>query len=179
MRMHRAPIKTLPSVELLNSLFRYDRNNGRLTWQTFLSGRMAKYAGNEAGTTTARGYITVGIKTNGKTAYYLAHRIIWKMMTGADPIDQVDHRDGNRKNNRWSNLRSASNGANIRNSKLRCDNKSGVKGVHWDASRKKWRAVITVDQRYVKIGRFDHIEAAKAAIKAARIKLHGEYARSE
>ena len=133
-----------------------------------------KCGGKVAGTVGESGYIMIGI---GKV-YYLAHRIIWKMMTGADPVDQIDHEDTNRSNNRWKNLREAANGPNIQNSKLRKDNMSGIKGVHWDSQHKKWRAVISTNGKSQRLGRFSSIEEAANVIYAARLQMHGEFARS-
>jgi hypothetical protein len=124
-----------------------------------------------------RGYLTIGIKTNAKPTYYLAQRIIWKIMTGEEPTEQIDHRNGNRLDNRWSNLRAASNGQNIHNSKLRRDNTSGVKGVCWDIEAKKWSAQLAIGKRQRRIGRFSTIEAATKAINKARLELHGAFAR--
>ena len=37
---------------------------------------------------------------------YFHHRVIWFLMTGEDPGEQtVDHKDRDRSNNRWENLR--------------------------------------------------------------------------
>lgn len=176
----RADIKPLPSLARLNELLSYDEHTGILTWEmqpaTSRSnvGFNNKCGGKVAGTVGAKGYIMIGI---GKV-YYLAHRIIWKMMTGADPIDQVDHEDTDRSNNRWRNLREAANGPNIQNSKLRKDNSSGVKGVHWDSHRKRWRAVITTNGYQRRVGRFSDLKEAEAAMVAARVADHGEFART-
>lgn len=180
----RAPIKTLPSIEKLNELFSYDAEAGLLSWKSKLGSTRAdigfnnKTAGKPVGTITERGYLTVGIRANGKPTYYLVHRIIWKMMTGADPEFQIDHIDGNRLNNKWENFRQATNGQNIQNSKLRSDNKSGIKGVHWSADRRKWEAVITANGISRRIGRFNNLEDATLAISIARHENHGEFARN-
>lgn len=79
---------------------------------------------------------------------------------------------------RWRNLRGTSNGPNIQNSRIRKDNKSGIKGVHWDAHHKAWRAVITANKTSVRLGRFKRLEDAEAAVLAARMKLHGDFARA-
>lgn len=176
--MRRAPIKPLPSRDVLLALFSYETTTGILRWKPTSERWRKRFVGKSAGTITARGYIAVGIKTNGKTTYYLAHRIIWKMMTGNEPQDQIDHRDGSRLNNRWRNLRAAANGPNLQNAKLRADNKSGVKGVSWDRSHKKWKAVISVDKQAVQLGRFGSVSAAETAIINARQHLHGEFARA-
>lgn len=176
----RADIKPLPSLEELQRLLSYDETTGILTWKTQPATSRSnicfnnKCAGKIAGTVGKAGYLVVGI---GKV-YYLAHRLIWKMMTGEDPADQVDHEDTDRLNNRWRNLRGTSNGPNIQNSRIRKDNKSGIKGVHWDAHHKAWRAVITANKTSVRLGRFKRLEDAEAAVLAARMKLHGDFARA-
>jgi hypothetical protein len=176
--MRRAPIKELPSVDELKALFSYNETTGILSWNRLTTRGAHWLSGKVAGTTTARGYITIGIRSNGKLRYFLAHRIIWKMMTGADPESQVDHRDGDRKNNRWLNLRAATNGENIQNAKLRCDNSSGTKGVSWDAGHKAWKAVITCNGDTIRLGRFKtKLEAAHAVLSARRSR-HGEFARA-
>lgn len=175
----RSDIRPLPSLERLNELLSYDEFSGVLTWKMQPSASRAnigfnnKCGGKVAGTVGAKGYIMIGI---GKV-YYLAHRIVWKMMTGSDPIDIIDHEDTDRTNNRWPNLREASNGSNIQNSKLRCDNSSGVKGVHWDAQHKKWRAVLTTNGTSTRLGRFASIEEAASVIASARMRDHAEFAR--
>ncbi|MBR0868931.1 HNH endonuclease [Bradyrhizobium tropiciagri] len=99
------------------------------------------------------------------------------MMTGSDPADIIDHEDTDRLNNRWRNLREAANGPNIQNSKLRRDNSSGVKGVHWDARHKKWRAVLTTNGVSVRLGRYASINEAASVIASARMRDHAEFAR--
>jgi len=160
----RADIKPLPSVECLVAVLSYDPLSGEFIW---------KHTGKRAGTITERGYVS--IKVGAK--YYLAHRLAWKIMTGADPDDQVDHKDTNRANNRWLNLRPATNGQNIQNSKLRSDNVSGVKGVTWEGDRRKWRAVVTVNGKPKRLGRFDLLEHAEAVVVGARLAAHGDFAR--
>lgn len=175
----RSDIKPLPSLERLNALLSYDEFTGVLTWkmqpETSRSaiGFNNKCGGKVAGTVGAKGYLVVGI---GKK-YYLAHRVIWKMMTGADPLDIVDHEDTVRLNNRWSNLREAANGPNIQNSRIRKDNKSGVKGVHWESSHNAWRASIGLNGKQIKLGRFKSFEAACSARRLASEKMHGQFAR--
>lgn len=177
----RSDIKPLPSLEQLNALLSYDEHTGVLTWKIQPATSRAnigfnnKCGGKVAGTINEHGYVVLGI---GKCQYYLAHRIIWKMMTGADPADQVDHEDTNRSNNRWSNLREASNGPNIQNSRIRKDNKSGIKGVHWDKHHNAWKATLGLNGKQIQIGRFKSLEAARLALLTASQKMHGPFART-
>lgn len=170
----RVDIKPLPPCEELHRLFSYDAETGELLWRIRPSNRAVRvHPGDAAGTIGEKGYLVVGIAR----AYFLAHRLIWKMVTGCDPEDQIDHRDLNRANNRWINLRPASNGPNLANSKLRRDNKSGVKGVCWEESHKAWSAQIAVHGKQRRIGRFKDFDAAQTAITKERLRLHGEFAR--
>jgi hypothetical protein len=173
----RAPIKEMPSQEMLLKLFDYNPETGSLFWRPRL-GKGYNVCGKPAGTINARGYLVVGIRTDQKLIYYYAPRIIWKMMTGTDPGNFIDHKNGNRLDNRWGNLRLANNGENICNSKLRKDNRSGVKGVTWDSEAKKWRAVISINKRSIRLGRFASLEQAAKVITAKRAELHGAFARS-
>lgn len=108
---------------------------------------------------------------------YLAHRLIWKMMTGNDPIE-IDHIDGDPSNNAWSNLRHATSAENNRNRRLSSRNASSVKGVCWEASRGKWRATIGDGRNPEWIRRFDDLAEAERHVIEARTRLHGEFARN-
>jgi len=166
------PAKSLPAIEVLEALFTYEPESGVLAWKSNpkFKGRAIGKLGSVRHRT---GYLVVGIDR----CYYGVHRIIWKMMTGSEPPVCVDHIDGNKLNNRWANLRPATNGQNIQNSKLRKDNKSGVKGVMWEPDRRKWKAVITTQGRAIRVGRYSTFDEAAAAIAEARLKFHGEFAR--
>lgn len=105
------------------------------------------------------------------------HRVIAERM-GLDIADKdVDHIDGNRLNNRRSNLRAATRSENARNSGARRNSKSGIKGVHLRDGR--WIAQIGMSGRRVYLGSFATIEAAAAAYAEAAKKYHGEFARTE
>lgn len=97
------------------------------------------------------------------------------MVTGVDPVDQVDHEDTNRLNNRWQNLREAANGPNIQNSRLRKDNSSGVKGVTQKGNG--WIAYISAGNGQQRLGYFKNkSDAITARLKAAE-ELHGQFLR--
>lgn len=169
----RGDIKRLPSKERLRELFAYDPATGDLRWKSIPANFNRAKVGDLVGTIGAKGYRVVGIDR----VYYLAHRIIWKMVTGEDPTDQIDHEDTGRLNNRWINLRETTNGPNVCNSKLRKDNTSGVKGVCWDKSHNSWAAYIAAGNGHKRIGRFKIKEDAIAARLKAAEELHGQFMR--
>jgi hypothetical protein len=88
----------------------------------------------------------------------------------------VDHINGNGLDNRKKNLRICTNAENIRNSKMRKSNKSGVKGIYWLARANCWHATIKFNYKSRHVGYFKDIEQAKKAIMDARVKYHGEFA---
>lgn len=165
----RADIKPLPSLERLNERFVYEPLTGDLRWKSIPANFKRANVGDIAGTVGKKGHCVITIDR----VIYLKHRIIWKMVTGFDPVDMIDHKDTDRQNNRWSNLREATNGPNIQNSRLRKDNRSGVKGVCWDEVRKVWTAGINSKR----IGRFKDKQDAINARMTAAAKMHGEFMR--
>lgn len=154
-----------PQEELLDALF-YEPDHGYLSAR-FPSPFRVRFF-NLYG-----GYVQVIIDR----IPYLAHRLIWKMMTGNDP-NEVDHMDGDPSNNAWSNLRLATSAENNRNRRIGSRNKSGVKGVCWEAKRRKWRATVGIGGKLEWIRRFDDLAEAEQQVAEARARLHGEFARN-
>jgi hypothetical protein len=146
--------------EELKKLFRYDETTGKLYNKITRSSGAQKDM--EAGTLN-RGYRVVGIDG----VVYLVHRIIWKMMTGNDPIEQLDHINHNGLDNRMENLREVTNQENHKNQRISCNNTSGTLGVNWSSASKKWRAYITVDGKQIHLGLFKYYTAAVKARKDA------------
>jgi hypothetical protein len=121
---------------------------------------------------SAAGYAVRNLPGRGKGSV-LMHRQILNAPTGFE----VDHVNGNRVDNRRSNLRLASHAENSRNQGRRSTNKSGSKGVHWDSSRRRWAVELKKDRRKIYVGRYSSIEAATAAYDVAVVKYHGSFAR--
>ena len=133
--MPRRATAPLPPTELLREFFDYDPSTGILLWRKrdphhFVSPRLCKswngtFAGKPVGWLNANGYLATKINTKS----FLVQRIIWKMVTGDEPPEQIDHRDGNRINNRFENFREASALESARNRFVHKNNKLGLKGV--------------------------------------------------
>ncbi len=137
------------TYERVRELFRYDWESGELYWRTKKSSQ-CKLDEPAGCVHDANGYRSIGVC--GKE--YLAHRLIWLYHHGYFPETGLDHRDRVSINNRISNLREASKMCNGRNCGNRKNNVSGVKGVSWSKSRKKWGANITVNYKTIGLGRF-------------------------
>ena len=121
--------------EELRRRFHYDPDTGIFTWR--VNHRSAR-RGDIVGTINGAGYRNVSIDRK----QYLTHRLIFLYMRGYFPEHCVDHIDGDRSNNRWSNLREVSYSCNNRNKSTPPVNTSGIRGVCWNARKKKWMAYI-------------------------------------
>lgn len=165
--------KAIPTSDVLRQLLRYEPETGKLFWKPkeagpTLSTRHAKiwnssHAGKEAFTSASNTGYRQGT-VNGQVQF--AHRVIWLMVTGEVP-DRIDHINGDRQDNRLSNLRNVSHSMNLRNSKLRLDNTSGYPGVSWKKGKRRWSVRIGIGSRDKHIGQFAALEDAISARKAA------------
>lgn len=107
----------------------------------------------------------------------LAHRAAFACVLGRWPVGQVDHINGVRDDNRWANLREATNQQNQWNSSSAKGSSSRYVGVSWSQKSSKWQAYICPEGKKVALGYFDcELEAAAARDKAAR-EMFGDYAR--
>lgn len=151
--------------ERLKALVHYDPDNGFFTWN--MKRRRCR-PGDMAGCRMKHGYICIRIDD----ILYTAHRLAWFYMTGQWPADQIDHINGVRHDNRFANLREATNLENTQNcvGTLRRSNKSGYTGVRKD--RDKWVAEIKTNYKGKYLGRFDTAEEAYAAYLKAKHELH-------
>lgn len=164
--------------EAASELLRYDPETGHLyRMKDVLCGpnRFVRFkAGERAGAQMVNGYISVTI--NGKM--YYAHRLAWLLMTGEWPEKSVDHINGVRNDNRWANLRSATNQQNQFNRGVRKDSSSGIKGVSFHKASGLWWAGIRINGKCISLKYHKTAEAAKAAYEEAAAHYHGEFARS-
>ena len=111
------------------------------------------------------------------TGGYKAHRLAWLYMTGEWPTGFIDHINGNRADNRYANLRSASRTENLANSTVYRAGKDTPKGVR-QVPGGKWTARIQKNNQPIFLGRFDTADAAAAAYRTAAVNLFGDFARA-
>ena len=159
------------SVSELRRLLDYDPETGVFRWIKGPSNIIK--AGSVAGAVCTKGYRQ--IKIGGKA--HMAHRLAWLHHYGSWPTDQIDHINGAPDDNRISNLREATGSHNSCNRSVRSDSGTGIKGVHWLKSRRRWRVTVMHQGRRKYIGMYQEIDDAVAAATAARERLHKEFAR--
>lgn len=155
----------------LKELLSYDPETGVWLWRVNKAARVK--VGDPAGGIDDHGYLKLFI--NGRK--YRAHRLAFVYILGRWPTGMVDHKDMDRSNNRWANLREATRSQNLFNAPHKKNNKCGFKGVH---QRRKggFLASIQKDGKKIHIGIFTTPEEAHAAYRAKAAELHGEFARS-
>ena len=133
--------------------------DGVLYWK---KSRGSAKAGTKCGCINKEtGYRQVGIKATGtKKKLFYYHRVLWLMTFKEWPSGSLDHIDGNTLHNKIENLRVVSQSVNLRNQSKSKSNTSGVTGVYFKKSNKKWCAQIGTT-KYKKISRlFKHKGAA-------------------
>ena len=153
------------TAEKARKLFSYDKESGLLTRRVTV-GRRGE-VGDVIRRSTPNGYHCVGVDWK----VYQVHRVIYLIVTGAWP-DKIDHINGDRKDNRWENLRSVDVATNSKNQKRYSNNKSGIQGVYLRKNAKTWIVYIGVKGNRLILGRFSSFFEACCARKSAEA-THG------
>jgi hypothetical protein len=132
-------------------------------------------SGSVAGCLTKSGYIVIGLRYNGKLYKLYAHHIAYYKMRGRWPPKEVDHKRGNKSDNRWSKLRLAKHYQNGANHKLHKSNTSGISGVDFYKNMNKYRVRIRYKYKYIHVGYFDTLREAKHARRQAEKQYFGKF----
>ena len=157
--------------ERLKELLTYSPETGEFFWRGLK--RKNRQKGLRAGTTNGRGYRQITVDK----VIYLEHRLAWLYMTGEFPLLTIDHKDQDKSNNKWDNLREATSSENQWNgSKPKRGNKRGENlpaGVY----HSNGRYIATIRYQGCKhyLGCFKTPEEAGEAYKVASLKFHGEF----
>ena len=159
------------TAETVRDIFDYDPETGILIWKI---NRLKTKVGDRAGSRGPDGRWRVGYKYKD----YLVSRIAWLFVYGKWPEYDIDHIDLNPGNDRISNLRDITHSHNAANTRVRFENNTGVKGVHWDQRRALYKATIMKNGKTYNLGRFLTLEQAKAAYDSKAREFFGEAARS-
>ena len=151
--------------ERIKRLFDYDPITGLLSRTISMGGAAT---GSLVGTQNGLGYLQVVI--DGVTC--VVHRVIWCWVKGAWPEDEIDHNNGVKDDNRWTNLRPADRAQNQANTaRIQTAYPKGVYRHHL-----KFRAIITVRGVRQHLGLFPTVEGAARAYACAAVAAHGDYA---
>lgn len=148
----------------LKEMLAYDFVTGVFTWKVWSPRRPI---GSVAGAVDAYGYVVVRVDK----WLYKAHRLAWLYVTGEWPAMRLDHINRVKSDNRWCNLREATQSQNMHNVAARAASKSGFSGVIWRADRLKWYAQIRIGYKTYRLGAFIALEDAIAARKTAEAEL--------
>lgn len=159
---------------LLTELLNYDPVTGVFTWKVARSGNVA--VGGVAGYVSKKdGYRHIWIGER----LYSAARLAWLYMTGEWPVATVDHKDLNRTNDAWLNLRAATQAQQCANRGMKKGNKSGFKGVSLVKATGKWCASIKINGKSKNLGStYSTPEEAAAVYAKVLTEAHGEFARA-
>lgn len=183
--MNSVTQKGRPTAARVRELLSYDAESGSFIWLSrpaneFSSVRQcktwnARYAGKKAGKQSSGGYIQ--IRVDGRL--YAAHRLAWLVTYDVWPVNDIDHINGIRQDNRITNLRDVTRSENMKNAATPRTNTSGVMGVSWMAHIERWAAYIEVDGRRVNLGYYKGLDEAVAARKGAesRYGYHSNHGR--
>ena len=163
---------------LLRELLNYNSETGELFWKERAVEMFPKrkeglrwntrYAGKKAlSSDKGDGYLSGRIFSH----TFMAHRVVYAIHTGHWPVEEIDHVNGVRHDNRFSNLRDATPSDNAKNRKVRNDNTSGVVGVSFHRGSEKWVAQTVAGGTYHYGGIFDNFSDAVAARLKAETEL--------
>lgn len=153
------------TAERLRELLNYDPETGIFTWHAI---RVGCGVGKVAGCID-KGAKYIVIKIDRRL--YRGHRLAYLWMTGAWPAYTIDHRDRDRSNNKWNNLRKATRKQNQENLPIDPRNKSGHRGVHWCKTDEIWCASIGHHGKKYALGRSKDIAIAIELRKAGERRL--------
>ena len=160
--------------ERLAELLEFDTSISRFSWKerpgnkSFNIRHAGKVAGyNQAHSNSAGLYYRV-VTVDDQP--YKEHRLIWLWHTGQFPEYDLDHKDGDGRNNSQANLRLAANGINSRNRAKSSANTSGHTGVMWSKQRHKWVVRAKLNGKLYFNGYFDLSDLDKAVAAAAELR---------
>ena len=153
------------SSDELKQILSYDKNTGHFSWLIKKNGMK-----DTVGTVNSDGYICIGI--NGKI--YKSHRLAWLYTYGVLPKGVIDHINGDKSDNRISNLRDVSskiNSQNMRRSKSN-NSVSTIPGVYQEKRSLRYRVKLNINGKQKCFGNYITKEEAEAVCIEMRRKYY-------
>lgn len=151
--------------ELLDRLFEFDADRAWLIWKAKPSRNRRVRVGDRAGCLNKTNRYR-RVRINGKC--YLEHRVIWRIVKGRFPPDELHHRNHIRDDNRIGNLEEATSAQNNKEGNHYPRTKyfgypTGVAPTKPRNSLTRYTAVAKIKRKQYHIGTFDTVaEAAQA-----------------
>lgn len=161
----------------LKEVLEYYPDEGIFKWKVDIFtgkgiGRKLISKGDIAGFTDHTGYRYIKYKSK----KYSEHRLAYLFVFGTSP-KFVDHKDGNKSNNKISNLRECTRNQNGQNRPKTSTNTSGYKGVSWHKRDEVWTAQIGINGTLIHLGYFNNAEDAARAYDNRALEEFGEFAK--
>lgn len=154
----------------LIQVMEYDAKTGLFRWKIKLG---KGHVGEVAGSPDNVGYIRIMI--DGER--FLAHRLAWFYVRREWPKHQIDHINVNNSDNRYENLREATQQQNQANRGLQRNNSTGYKGVSFNKRQNKFFARIKINNKLIHLGSYENAEEAHQAYAVAANDRFGDFAR--
>jgi len=166
------PINNLTLAEI-EKYFIYDINEPNvIRWK--IANSNCINVNSIAGTLSTNGYVVVCLNRK----FFGVHRIIYQIVNNIDRLDfEIDHIDGDKKNNNPNNLRPANRSTNMMNIRKKGLNTSSkYKGVSYCKEKGRWKCRIRLNYRLIGLGYFGNEVDAAIAYDEKATELFGEYA---
>lgn len=130
---------------------------------------VSRKTGKEYGHVNKDGYRLASMRFQSVLYHVRIHRLAWALHHGVWPAGELDHINGNRADNRISNLRTSTRVLQALNSKNR-KRRDLPEGVVFrpDSWAKPFVARINIDGKLIELGRFSAISDAAEAYREAR-----------
>ena len=141
-------------VYLIDKGYTYNPENGEV------KSKFGKVLKSKQG----NGYLEISFRINNTKTYLRQHQFAWYYMYG-ECVEQLDHINGVRDDNRISNLRSVTHQQNQWNRTL-------AKGYYWNKDRNKWVSYIYLNKKRIHLGYFNTEEEARQTYLKAKEQYH-------
>lgn len=161
----------IPTPAAMREAFDYNPETGQLMWKLW---RGKPSAMRPAGSVHKDGYVYVKFQRQ----IMLVHRVAWVVQHGEWPALFIDHVNGDRTDNRLSNLRLATPLQSSRNVAASKRSKTGVRGVSWDRHKRQYIAQAKIGDQYCRLGHFGTVEEARDAYLSATRAAFGDFVRA-